>query len=82
MEQGINCPIYRCRYIETTLKTTEGHQAWEVLLKLSEPNFSEALEIAKHLNFDMELMTELLSSGIQGLKAGLSDMTKDDFPKI
>lgn len=51
-------------------------------MKLSEPNLSEALEIAKHLNFDMELMTELLSSGIQGLKAGLSDMTKDDFPKI
>ncbi len=47
-------------------------------MKLSEPNLSEALEIAKHLNFDMELLTELLSVGIGGIKNGLSDVSKND----
>lgn len=46
-------------------------------MKLSEPNLSEALEIAKHLNFDMELLTELLSAGIAGIKAGLREHKND-----
>lgn len=75
-EQEINCPIYRCRYVETTLKTTEGHQAWEVLLKLSEPDLGVALTVAENLGLKSAVMTELLSVGIQGIKAGMSDMSE------
>ena len=75
-EQEINCSIYRCRYVETTLKTTEGHQAWEVLLKLSEPDLGVALTVAENLGLKSAVMTELLSVGIQGIKAGMSDMSE------
>lgn len=54
-------------------ETIEGHQAWEVLLKLSEPDISVALGIARNLGFDMMLMSELLPVGIQGIKAGLNE---------
>ena len=71
--QQLYCPIDKCQYNQTTLKTTAGYQAWEVLLKLSEPDLSVALEIAKNLGFDMELMSELLPVGIQGIKEGLNE---------
>ena len=44
--------------------TIEGYQAWEVLLKLSEPNLSLALDIAQNLGFDMDIMCELLPIAI------------------
>ena len=72
-DQGINCPLYRCRYVETTLKTTEGHQAWGGLLKLSEQNLSKALEVAKCLEFDLVLMAELLPVGILDMRQGGND---------
>lgn len=77
-EQEINYPIYRCRYVETTLKTTEGHQAWEVLLKLSEPDLGVALTMAENLGLKSEIMTELLSVGIQGIKAGMNDISNHE----
>ncbi len=66
-------PIHRCKYIETTLKTVQGYQAWEVLLKLSEQNLAEALEVAKCLGFDLVLMAELLPVGILGMRQGGND---------
>lgn len=66
-----NCPIHKCRYIETSLKTAEGYQAWEVLLKLSEPDLKTAFEIAQNLGFDMAIMTELLPTAIHGMKEGI-----------
>lgn len=77
------CPLYKCRYIETALKTVEGYQAWEVLLKLSEPNLSEALKIAEHLGFDMAIMSELLPIGIQGIKCGVdNNNSENSFEKV
>lgn len=55
------------------MKTVQGHQAWEVLLKLSEQNLSEALEVAKCLGFDLVLMAELLPVGILGMRQGGND---------
>ena len=58
------------------LQTIEGYQAWEVLLKLTEPNLSLALDIAGNLGFDMDLMSELLPVGIWGMK---SEQKEKDF---
>ncbi len=55
-------------------QTIEGYQAWEVLLKLSEPNLSLALNIARNLGFDMDIMSELLPVGVWGMKSGLNDL--------
>lgn len=60
------------------MQTVEGYQAWEVLLKLSEPDLSVALNIARNLGFDMDIMCELLPVGIQGIKSGLDVMSKND----
>lgn len=54
-----------------TLETDVGYQAWEVLLKLPEPDLSMALDIARNLNFDMEMMCELLPVGIAGMVSSL-----------
>ena len=40
------------------------------MLKLPEPDLSMAFEIAKNLDFDMALMSELLPIGIMGIKDG------------
>ena len=58
-------------------QTIEGYQAWEVLLKLSEPNLETALKIAETLNFDMDMLTELLSVGILAMKQGLNDSNSE-----
>lgn len=71
-----NCPIHKCKYVETTFQTVEGQQAWEVLLKLSEPDLGVALTVAENLGLKSAVMTELLSVGIQGIKAGMSDMSE------
>ena len=60
----IFCPFHKCRYIETSLKTVEGYQAWEILLKLSKPDLTLALSLAQNLGLDMEIMSELLPIGI------------------
>lgn len=57
-------------------QTIEGYQAWEVLLKLTEQNLSLALDIARNLGFDMDLMSELLPVGIWGMK---SELKEKDF---
>ena len=57
--------------------TIEGYQAWEVLLKLSEPNLETALKIAETLNFDKETLTELLSVGVFAMKQGLNDSNSE-----
>ena len=57
-------------------QTIEGYQAWEVLLKLTEPNLSLALDIARNLGFDMDIMSELLPVGIWGMK---SELKEKDF---
>jgi len=41
------------------------------LLKLPEPDLSMALDIARNLNFDMEMMCELLPVGIAGMVSSL-----------
>ena len=51
----------------------DGYQAWEVLLKLSEPDLSVALQIASAMGFDIPAMAELLPVGLQGMKSGLSE---------
>lgn len=61
----------------------EGYQAWEVLLKLSEPNLSLALDIARSLGFDADVMSELLPIGIQAMKIALNeDKGQVKIPKI
>ena len=55
-------------------QTIEGYQAWEVLLKLTEPNLSLALDIARSLGFDMDIMSELLPVGIWGMKSAIDDL--------
>lgn len=60
----IFCPFHKCRYTETSLKTVEGYQAWEILLKLSKPDLSLALSLAQNLGLDMEIMSELLPVGL------------------
>ncbi|MBQ8677310.1 MAG: hypothetical protein IJ529_02435 [Alphaproteobacteria bacterium] len=72
------CPFHKCRYTETTPQTVEGYQAWEVLLKLSEPSLSLALDVARNLGFDMDIMSELLPIEILAIKQNLNDMTKTD----
>lgn len=72
------CPFHKCRYTETTLETDVGYQAWEVLLKLSEPDLGLALSIAQSLGFDMELMSELLPKGIAGI---MEVVNKENFLK-
>ena len=59
-----------------------GQQAWEVLLKLSEPELGVALTLAQNLGLNMELMTELLPAGVQGIKAGIQDMSENGRSKI
>ena len=77
------CPFHKCRYTETTPQTVEGYQAWEVLLKLSEPNLSLALDIARSLGFDMDIMSELLPISIQAMKIALNeDKGQVKLPKI
>ena len=61
----------------------EGYQAWEVLLKLSEPNLSLALDIARSLGFDADVMSELLPPAVQAMKIALSeDKEQVKIPKI
>ena len=61
----------------------EGYQAWEVLLKLSEPNLSLALDIARSLGFYMDIMSELLPISIQAMKSALNeDKEQVKIPKI
>lgn len=55
------------------MQTAEGYQAWEVLLKLSEPDLSVALTISNNFGFNKELATEFLSVGVQGMKQGLNE---------
>ena len=55
----------------------EGYQAWEVLLKLSEPDLKTAFEIAHNLGFDMAIMTELLPTAIHGMKEGINKLEID-----
>ncbi len=57
--------------------TIEGYQAWEVLLKLAEPDLETALKIAETLNFDKETLTELLSVGVFAMKQGLNDSNSE-----
>lgn len=57
--------------------TIEGYQAWEVLLKLSEPNLETALKIAKIQNLDMETLVELLPVGVFAMKQGLNDSNSE-----
>lgn len=61
------CPFHKCLYIETALETDVGYQAWEILLKLPEPDLLLTLNLAQNLGFDMELMSELLPVGIRGI---------------
>ena len=56
--------MHKCQYTETSLKTVEGYQAWEILLKLSKPDLTLALSLAQNLGLDMEIMSELLPIGI------------------
>ena len=51
----------------------EGYHAWEVLLKLPEPDLSVAFNIAAALGFDISIMAELLPAGVQGIKDGLAE---------
>ena len=44
-----------------------------VLLKLSKPDLSMALDIARNLNFDIEIMSELLPVGVAGMRNGLDE---------
>ena len=77
------CPFHKCRYTETTPQMVEGYQAWEVLLKLSEPNLSLALDIARSLGFDADVMSELLPPAVQAMKIALSeDKEQVKLPKI
>lgn len=55
----------------------EGYQAWEVLLKLPEPDLKTAFEIAQNLGFDMAIMTELLPTAIHGMKEGIHGSSKE-----
>ena len=55
-------------------QTIEGYQAWEVLLKLPEPNLSVALDIARNLKLDDDIMSELLPIAVLGMKSGLNDL--------
>lgn len=59
------------------MKTVQGYQAWEVLLKLSDPDLGVALTVADNLGLKSAVMTELLSVGIQGIKAGMSDISEN-----
>ena len=61
------------------MKTVQGYQAWEVLLKLSDPDLGIALTVADNLGLKSEIMTELLSVGIQGIKAGLNEHSEKTF---
>lgn len=61
------------------METDVGYQAWEILLKLPEPDLSLALDIARNLNFDMEMMCELLPVGIAGVKNGLDENKNDNI---
>ena len=71
------CPFHKCRYTETTLKTDVGYQAWEILLKLSEPDLTQALNLAQYLGFDMDIMSELLPVGVYAMKTALNDNLSD-----
>ena len=54
----------------------EGYQAWEILLKLSEPDLMQALSLAQYLGFDMEIMSELLPVGVYAMKISLGENKK------
>lgn len=73
------CPFHKCKYTETTLETDVGYQAWEVLLKLSKPDLSMALDIARNLNFDIEIMSELLPVSVAGMRNGLDEDKNDNI---
>ena len=47
-------------------------------MKLSEPSLSFALDVARNLGFDMDIMSELLPIEILAIKQNLNDMTKTD----
>ena len=52
-------------------------------MKLSEPNLSLALDIARNFGFDADVMSELLPIGIQAMKTALDeDIEQMKFPKI
>ena len=61
------------------METDVGYQAWEVLLKLPKPDLGLALEIARNLGFDMELMSELLPVGVAGMKLVLNDTLSENL---
>lgn len=42
-------------------------------MKLPEPDLALALQIARNLNFDMEMMCELLPVGVAGMRNGLDE---------
>lgn len=48
-------------------------------MKLPDPDLSMALDIARNLNFDMEMMCELLPVGIAGMKNGLDEDKNDNI---
>ena len=50
----------------------QGYQAWEVILKLPEPDLGIAFEIAKNFGLDMEIMTEFLPVCMQAIKDAIS----------
>ena len=47
------------------------------MLKLSEPDLGVALKLAENLGLNMQMMTELLPVGVQGIKAGIQDMSEN-----
>jgi hypothetical protein len=47
-------------------------------LKLSEPDLSLALDIARNLGFNVDIMYDLLPIGIQGAKNGIDNIVKND----
>ena len=55
----------------------EGYQAWEILLKLSEPGLTQALSLAQYLGFYMDIMSELLPIGVYAMKTALNDNLSD-----
>lgn len=55
----------------------EGYQAWEILLKLSKPDLTQALSLAQYLGFDMDIMSELLPVGVYAMKTALNDNLSD-----
>nr|DAI24279.1 MAG TPA: hypothetical protein [Caudoviricetes sp.] len=47
------------------------------MLKLSEPDLTQALNLAQYLGFDMDIMSELLPVGVYAMKTALNDNLSD-----